>query len=146
MQGAPPALLIGKEPAMVAPLEGVRVLEVANWMAGPGAAAIMADMGADVVKIEPLRGDAMRRATRQPEMPASETPIDAAFQVDNRGKRSVAVALNRPEGAGLVRRLAAEADVFVCNLLPDRAAKYGLDAQTLLGAQPRLVHATLTGY
>jgi crotonobetainyl-CoA:carnitine CoA-transferase CaiB-like acyl-CoA transferase len=131
---------------MAAPLDGVRVLEVANWMAGPGAAAMMADMGADVVKIEPLRGDAMRRATRQPEVPEGQTPIDAAFQVDNRGKRSVAVALNRPEGAELVRRLAAGADVFVGNLLPDRAARYGLDAPTLLRANPRLVHATLTGY
>jgi crotonobetainyl-CoA:carnitine CoA-transferase CaiB-like acyl-CoA transferase len=124
----------------------VRVVEVANWMAGPGAAAIMADMGADVVKVEPLRGDAMRRATRQPEVAAGETPVDAAFAMDNRGKRSVAVALNRPEGAELVRRLAAGADVFVCNLLPDRAAKYGLDSATLLRANPRLVHATLTGY
>jgi len=131
---------------MVAPLEGVRVVEVANWMAGPGAAAMMADMGADVVKIEPPRGDAMRGATRQPEMPAGEPPVDAAFQLDNRGKRSVSVALNQPEGADLVRRLAAGADVFVCNLLPERAAKYGLDAETLLKANPRLVHATLTGY
>jgi crotonobetainyl-CoA:carnitine CoA-transferase CaiB-like acyl-CoA transferase len=131
---------------MGAPLDGVRVVEVANWMAGPGAAAIMADMGADVVKVEPLRGDAMRRATRQPEVPAGESPVDAAFHMDNRGKRSVAVALNRPEGAELVRRLAAGADVFLCNLLPDRAAKYGLDPDALLQVNPRLVHATLTGY
>jgi crotonobetainyl-CoA:carnitine CoA-transferase CaiB-like acyl-CoA transferase len=131
---------------VVAPLEGIRVVEVANWMAAPGAAAMMADMGADVVKVEPLRGDAMRGATRQPAVPEGEAPIDAAFQMDNRGKRSIAVALNRPEGADLVRRLAAGADVFLCNLLPARQAKYGLDAPTLFRANPRLVHASLTGY
>jgi crotonobetainyl-CoA:carnitine CoA-transferase CaiB-like acyl-CoA transferase len=131
---------------MVAPLEGVRVVEVANWMAAPGAAALMADMGADVIKVEPLRGDAMRGATRQPRVPEGQAPIDAAFQMDNRGKRSIAVAINQPRGADLVRRLAARADVFLCNLLPARQAKYGLDAGTLLGLNPRLVHATLTGY
>jgi crotonobetainyl-CoA:carnitine CoA-transferase CaiB-like acyl-CoA transferase len=131
---------------VAAPLDGVRVVEVANWMAAPGAAAIMADMGADVVKVEPLRGDAMRRATRQPTVPEGETPIDAAFEMDNRGKRGIAVALNQPEGADLVRRLAARSDVFLCNLLPDRQSRYGLDAPTLLGVNSRLVHATLTGY
>ena len=131
---------------MVAPLQGLRVLEVANWMAAPGAAAMMADMGADVVKVEPLRGDAMRKATRQPTMPPGAEPLDASFQMDNRGKRGIAVALNRPEGTDLVRRMAAEVDVFICNLMTDRQAKFGLDADTLLAANPRLVHATLTGY
>jgi crotonobetainyl-CoA:carnitine CoA-transferase CaiB-like acyl-CoA transferase len=131
---------------VVAPLDGVRVVEVANWMAAPGAAALMADMGADVVKVEPPRGDAMRGATRQPAVPEGEPPIDAAFQMDNRGKRSIAVALNRPEGADLVRRLATGADVFLCNLLPARQAKYGLDPGSLFAVNPRLVHATLTGY
>jgi crotonobetainyl-CoA:carnitine CoA-transferase CaiB-like acyl-CoA transferase len=127
-------------------LQGIRVIEVANWMAGPGAAALMADMGAEVVKVEPSRGDAMRRATRQPRMPEGVAPLDASFQLDNRGKRGIAVALNRPEGADLVRRLTLRADVFICNLMSDRQAKYGLDADTLLAANPRLVHATLTGY
>ena len=131
---------------MVAPLQGVRVLEVANWMAGPGAAAMMADMGADVVKVEPLRGDAMRKATRQPVMPPDAEALDASFQMDNRGKRGIAVALNRPEGTDLVRRMAAGVDVFICNLMTDRQARFGLDADTLLAANPRLVHATLTGY
>jgi crotonobetainyl-CoA:carnitine CoA-transferase CaiB-like acyl-CoA transferase len=131
---------------VAAPLEGIRVVEVANWMAGPGAAALMADMGAEVVKVEPLRGDAMRRATRQPVMPDGADPLDASFELDNRGKRGIAVALNRPEGTELVRRLAAGADVFICNLMPGRQSKFGLDADTLLALNPRLVHATLTGY
>jgi crotonobetainyl-CoA:carnitine CoA-transferase CaiB-like acyl-CoA transferase len=126
-------------------LEGVRVIELAGWMAAPGAAAMMADLGADVVKVEPLRGDAMRGAIRQPEV-TDRPPIDAAFQHDNRGKRGIAVAVNKPEGADLVRRLAAGADVFLCNLLPRRQAKYGLDSASLFALNPRLVHATLTGY
>jgi len=131
---------------VVAPLEGVRVVEMAGWMAAPGAAALMADMGADVVKVEPPRGDPMRGATRQPRVPEGDPPLDAAFALDNRGKRSVAVAVNQPQGADLVRRLAARADVFVCNLLPARQARYGLDPATLQQLTPRLVHATLTGY
>lgn len=131
---------------MVAPLDGVRVLEVAGWMAAPGATAILADLGADVVKLEPLRGDGVRGVIRQPTPPGGTEPIDAAYQMDNRGKRGIAVAINQPQGADLVRRLVADVDVFVCNLLGSRQAKFGLDADTLLGINPRLVHATMTGY
>jgi crotonobetainyl-CoA:carnitine CoA-transferase CaiB-like acyl-CoA transferase len=131
---------------MTAPLDGVRVVELANWMAAPGAAAMMADLGADVVKVEPLRGDAMRGATRQPERAEGEPAVDASFQHDNRGKRGIALAINKPEGADLVRRLVADSDVFLCNLMPSRQAKYGLDSESLFAIRPQLVHATLTGY
>ena len=124
------------------PLEGVTVLEVAGWMAAPGAAAMMADLGADVVKVEPLRGDPLRGVVRQPE----GVDLDAPFQQDNRGKRGIAVALEQPAGQELVRRLADGADVFLNNLLLRRQATFGLDADTLLARNPRLVHATLTGY
>ena len=128
---------------MSAPLDGVRVVEVAGWMAAPGAAAMMADLGADVVKVEPMRGDPLRGVIRQPE---TDPPLDAPFQLDNRGKRGVAVALDRPEGQELVRRLIDSADVFLNNLLGRRQQKFGLDAATLMARNPRLVHATLTGY
>jgi crotonobetainyl-CoA:carnitine CoA-transferase CaiB-like acyl-CoA transferase len=131
---------------VAAPLEGIRVVEVANWMAAPGAAAMLADLGADVIKVEPLRGDAMRFATRQPQPLPGRPPLDASYQMDNRGKRGVAIALDRPEGRDLVRQLVARADVFVNNLLGKRQAKFGLDADTLLGLNSRLVHATMTGY
>jgi crotonobetainyl-CoA:carnitine CoA-transferase CaiB-like acyl-CoA transferase len=121
------------------------VVEVASWMAAPGATAILADLGADVVKVEPTRGDTLRKITRQPELPDGGT-VDSGFEVDNRGKRSIAVAVNTPEGAELVQRLAAQADVFVTNLLGRRQQRFGLDADALLQANPRLVHATLTGY
>ena len=113
---------------MVSPMAGVRVVEVTNWMAAPSAGAVLADMGADVVKVEPLTGDVVRGMTRRPKLADGDVDIDHSFQVDNRGKRSIAVALDRPEGAELVRRLVDDADVFLCNLLPHRQARFGLDA------------------
>jgi len=88
----------------------------------------------------------MRGATRLPSRPEGATPIDASFQMDNRGKRGIAVALNQPDGVALVRRLVAQADVFVTNLLPERQQRFGLDPDTLMADNARLVHATLTGY
>ena len=130
---------------MTRPLDGVRVIEIASWMAAPSACAILADLGADVVKVEPLGGDPMRNKNRQPKVD-QRPAIDEPFHVDNRGKRSLAVALDRDEGARLVQRLVAGADVLVTNLLPHRQARFGLDPDALLAEQPRLVHATLSGY
>jgi crotonobetainyl-CoA:carnitine CoA-transferase CaiB-like acyl-CoA transferase len=131
---------------MVAPCSGIRVVELTNWMAAPSAAAVLADLGADVVKVEPLRGDPVRGLMRPPKLPEGAPRLDFSFQVDNRGKRSVAIAIDRPEGADLVRRLIPETDIFLCNLLPQRQTRYGLDAKALLAINPRLIHATLTGY
>ncbi len=131
---------------MNAPLSDLRVIEATNWMAAPGAAAILADMGADVVKVEPLTGDAVRGLMRPPKVADDAPKIDYSFTVDNRGKRSVAIAFDQADGAEVMQRLIADADVFVCNLLPHRQARYGLDPETLLALNPRLVHATLTGY
>jgi len=131
---------------MSAPLEDIRVIEVGNWVAAPSAGAILADLGADVIKVEPLRGDAMRGMFRPARSSDGQSTIDAPFQVDNRGKRSIAVALDQPEGARLVGRLIAGADIFLTNLLPERQARFGLDPKTTLEINPRVVHATLTGY
>ncbi len=131
---------------MEAPLSDVRVVEVSSWVAAPSAGAVLADLGADVVKVEPLRGDAGRGLLRQAKPPPGMPSLDYPFQVDNRGKRSIAVALDRPEGVDLVQRLAAQAQVFLCNLLPRRQQRYGLDPATLQAANRRLVHATVTGY
>ena len=132
---------------MAAPLDGVSVIEIDNWMAAPSAAAILADLGADVIKIEPLQGDPMRGMGRPPKIPAGPAKTyDYGFDVDNRGKRSVAIDLTHSEGQALVRRLVEGADIFLCNLLRGRQEKYGLDPDTLLACNPRLVHATLTGY
>jgi crotonobetainyl-CoA:carnitine CoA-transferase CaiB-like acyl-CoA transferase len=131
---------------MTAPLQGIRVIEVDSWMAAPSAGAILADLGADVIKVEPISGDPMRGMSRPTKGRDDVGDYDFQFDVDNRGKRSMAVALDKPEGAELVRRLVADAQIFMCNLLPQRQQKFGLDPQRLAEVNPRLVHATLTGY
>jgi crotonobetainyl-CoA:carnitine CoA-transferase CaiB-like acyl-CoA transferase len=131
---------------MSAPLDDVTVIEVDNWMAAPSAAAIMADMGADVIKVEPLTGDPMRNMSRPLKGRDDMGDYDLQFDVDNRGKRSIAVALDTDEGRALMHQLVAKAQVFLCNLLPQRQAKFGLDPATLQRLNPKLVHATLTGY
>ncbi|MBM3683988.1 MAG: CoA transferase [Actinobacteria bacterium] len=128
------------------PLAGIRVLELTSWMAAPSAGAILADLGADVVKLEPLRGDPMRGMSRQPKREEGEPERDEPFHVDNRGKRSITVAIDQPDGAALVRRLVADRDVFLTNLLPRRQERYGLDPDSLFAVRPQLVHATLSGY
>lgn len=132
------------------PLDDVTVVEVDSWMAAPSAAAILADLGATVVKVEPLRGDPMRNNSRPVRLgdDADEAKVayDYQFDVANRGKRSIAVALDTDRGSAIVHRLCASADVFVCNLLTRRQERFGLDPRSLLATNPRLVHATLTGY
>ena len=131
---------------MVGPLDGVRVVEMTSWMAAPGAGAALADMGADVIKVEPLTGDIARGINRKARVHPDSPDIDGSFTVDNRGKRSIAVAIDRPDGADLVRRLISRADVLLCNLLPSRQQRYGLDPASLFEVKPNLIHATLTGY
>lgn len=131
---------------MTAPLADITVIEVDSYMAAPSTGAILADMGARVIKVEPLGGDPMRGLNRPAKVEGPLQGYDFGFDVDNRGKRSIAVALDTPDGARLVQRLVAGAQVFMCNLLPQRQRRFGLDAETLMGLNPALVHATLTGY
>ncbi|MGE0729068.1 MAG: CaiB/BaiF CoA transferase family protein [Acidimicrobiia bacterium] len=132
---------------MDAPLAGLRVLEVANWVAGPSAGVLLADLGADVVKVEPPSGDAARRMLRQPKPddPALKA-VDYPFEQDNRGKRSLVVAIDKPEGAAFLARIAGRFDVFLTNLVPERQRRFGLDPATMLAAHPRLIHASVSGY
>jgi len=102
----------------------------------------MADMGADVIKVEPLGGDGMRNKLRQP---IGAPPVDHPFHLDNRGKRSIAVALDDPRGAALVRELAGRVDVVVTNLLPGRLERYGLGPERAAGRRSRLIYALVTG-
>ena len=131
---------------MVAPMDDVRIVEISSWMAAPSAGAMLADLGADVIKVEPLGGDPCATSPASRSWPRARPGIDPSFHVDNRGKRSIAVAIDRQEGAELVRRLVDGADVFLSNLLPHRQERYGLDPDGLFAANPRIVHATLTGY
>ncbi|MBV1878912.1 MAG: CoA transferase [Pseudomonadales bacterium] len=132
---------------MLAPLEDITVIEIDNWMAAPSAAAILADLGAKVIKIEPLSGDPMRDMGRPPKIDAEAFKhYDFQFDVDNRGKQSVCIDLTDPAGIEIVQKLCQKADIFLCNLLETRQIKYQLDPVTLQKINPKLVHATLTGY
>ena len=131
---------------MSGPLDDVTVVEVDSFMAAPSAAALLADMGARVVKVEPIHGDPLRGLSRPLKIESEFQGYDLQFDVDNRGKRSIAVNLNDAEGVAVVHRLIEGANVFLCNLLPKRQRRFGLDAGTLLELRPGLVHATLTGY
>jgi crotonobetainyl-CoA:carnitine CoA-transferase CaiB-like acyl-CoA transferase len=125
-------------------MQGVRVVELGVWIAGPAAGLILADWGADVVKIEPPgTGDPARTFSR---MLGGDLPFNPPFEMDNRSKRSIAIDLTRPEGHGLAVELALRADVFVTNVRPGALARLGLDPVALLSVHPRLVYALLTGY
>ena len=130
---------------MPAPLEDITVIEIDNWMAAPSAGAILADMGARVIKIEPLRGDPMRNNGR-PAKVDGLSDYDFQFDVDNRGKESVCMDLTNPEAQKLVLKLCEKAEIFLCNLLLERQQKYQLDPATVMKSNPSIVHATLTGY
>ena len=133
---------------MVAPLEGIRVVEVANWLAAPSAAALMADLGADVVKVENPVGDPWRTFMmlgRNPDF-NPETDVDAPYELDNRGKRGVALSLEAPGASDLLKRMVSEADVFITNLTAPRIARYDLNWETLQQVNPQLIYVVLTGY
>jgi len=130
----------------IAPLEGITVVSVESWVAVPGASAALADMGARVIKVEQPGGDPLRNIGRPVKLEGKARHYDYHYDVDNRGKQSVAIAIDRPAGRELVHALAAKADIFMCNLLVDRQQRFGLDPETLLAINPRLVHSTFTGY
>ena len=125
-------------------LKGLRVVELAVWVAGPGAGGVLSDWGADVVKIEPPEGDPCRNLFMA--LAGLKEPKSPPFDLDNRGKRSVVLDTRIPEALELAKRLVAGADVFITNLRPDALAKLGLDWESLEPTCPRLVYASLTGY
>jgi crotonobetainyl-CoA:carnitine CoA-transferase CaiB-like acyl-CoA transferase len=104
------------------PLNGFRVLDLSSVVSGPMAAVVLADQGADVIKIEPPGwGDGIRG------LGASRNGLSAIYSMINRNKRSVAINIKHPEGQGLIRRLAADADVLLQNYRPGKMARLGLD-------------------
>ncbi len=129
-----------------APLTGIRVLELARILAGPWAGQVLADLGADVVKVESPEGDDTRR-WGPPFIDNPDGTRDAAyFHATNRGKRSLVLDFATPAGAAEVRRLAAKADVLIENFKVGGLAKYGLDYPSLAGDNPRLVYCSITGF
>jgi crotonobetainyl-CoA:carnitine CoA-transferase CaiB-like acyl-CoA transferase len=135
------AITARRRPAM---LDGVRVIEMGLWVAGPAAAGILADWGADVVKIEPPSGDPMRAFFQL--ATGSKVDRNPPFDLDNRGKRSIVLDVRTAEGRDAADRLLARADVFITNFRPDALARLGLDPETLTKRFPRVVYASITGY
>ena len=130
------------------PLAGLKVLELARILAGPWAGQTLADLGAEVIKVErPGAGDDTRGWGPPFVEGENGERLDAAyFHSCNRGKRSLAVDFERPEGQEIVRRLAARADVLIENFKTGGLAKYGLDYASLKAINPRLVYCSITGF
>lgn len=129
------------------PLAGVRVLDLSRILAGPWCTQLLADYGADVIKIErPGSGDDTRRWGPPFLDAANGEAVAAYFLACNRGKRSVALDFAQPDGQALLQRLADDADVLVENYLPGTLARYGLDYATLAARNPRLVYCSISGF
>ncbi len=134
---------------MSGPLAHLRVLDLSRVLAGPWAGQTLADLGADVIKIErPGCGDDTRHWGPPYLKAADGTPTGEAayFLSANRGKRSVTVDFTRPEGQAIVRALAAQSDVLLENFKVGGLAQYGLDADSLRALNPRLIYCSVTGF
>jgi crotonobetainyl-CoA:carnitine CoA-transferase CaiB-like acyl-CoA transferase len=125
------------------PLAGVKVVELGVWVAGPAAGGILADWGAEVIKIEPPSGDPARTFRR---MLGGDLPSNPVFELDNRSKRSIAVDLSTDAGREVAAGLVDRADVFLTNIRPAALERAGLDPDTLRARNRRLVYAVITGY
>ena len=119
---------------MPGPLDGINVVEFSTMIATPTAGMLLADMGADVIKVEPPWGDLWRYA--QAVLPTEGRPFIAC----NRGKRSMTLDLTKPEAADIVRRLTRQADVILANNRPDVAARLGIDYETLAAVNPSIIY------
>ncbi|WP_433510847.1 CaiB/BaiF CoA transferase family protein [Nonomuraea sp. CA-143628] len=124
-------------------LDGYRVVDLSIAMAGPLAAMRLGDLGADVIKVEPVTGEWQRHA---PAGGATGNRVNASFLSLNRNKRSLAVNLKSDEGRDIVHRLAATADVFLQNYRPGVAERLGMDHDTISGLNPRVVYVSMSGY
>ena len=126
-------------------LEGLKVIEMATYVAAPAAGAMLRDWGADVTKIEPLNGCPMRRFFEgmKSNVPIEGNPI---FTLDNRGKKGITINTSDQKGADIVRKMINDADVFLTNVRPQSLESAKLDHKTLMKINPRLIYCSLTGY
>ena len=124
---------------MTPTLQGLRVVDAASFLAGPCAATIMSDYGADVIKIEPLTGDGHRRIS-------GGHPIDYTWQLTDRNRRSLALDFTQPDGRAVLLRLVERADVVLFNLRADQLQRYDLTYESLRLVNSRLIYAQISGY
>jgi crotonobetainyl-CoA:carnitine CoA-transferase CaiB-like acyl-CoA transferase len=125
-------------------LDGIKVVEVASFVACPAAGLALGDFGAEVLKIEPLTGDPFRAGNNLPPAPTSDVPYTNMFT--NRNKKSVALNLKDPEAQKVLYKLVEKADVFLTNSMPHVCDSLGISFDTLIKINPRLVYGLITGY
>lgn len=130
----------GGSSSLKGPLTGVRVLDLSAYIAGPYGCTLLADMGADVIKIEPPSGDNLRK------YPSTLTTESRAFLGINRSKRGLVLDLKRTEGMAVLLKLLASADVLVHNFRPAVAPKLGIDYDRFKASHPRLIYCVVNGY
>lgn len=121
-------------------LSGLKVVELATWIAGPGCAGVMSDWGADVIKVETAGGDPTRYF-----FPGEDGRGGAVFAMENRGKRSIVLNLTQANEREALLALIREADVFITNLRPGSLARAGLDYPTIAAINPKLIYASISG-
>lgn len=129
-------------------LEGVKVLDLSRVFSGPWAAQMLADFGADVIKVErPGRGDDVRhQGYPMPDRKGEPSAQTSSFVAMNRGKKSLTIDISRPEGQALIHRLAQGADIVIENFKAGDLRRYGLDYASLSAINPRLVYCSITGF
>jgi len=136
-----------KENELQHPLEGIRVLEIGLFHAGPGAGAILGDLGAEVIKIELPEGDPERYWTRLGQLDLSLPGGEGAmFQASNRNKKGICLDINNPKGRKVFHRLIKTADVFLTNIRKSTKAKLGIDYAALSRVNPSMIHANVSGF
>lgn len=125
---------------MAGPLDGVRVIDISAVLSGPLAGGILADQGADVIKVEALDGDIVRRMGGKPD------GVTAGFVTANRGKRSIAVDVKTPDGLGIVKDLLRDADVLIQNFRPGAIERMGLGEPVVRELNPKIVYLSISGF
>ena len=122
--------------------EGLKVIDCASYIAAPAAATVMSDFGADVIKIEPLAGDAYR-TPGQP-LPGSQQQMNPNWIIDSRNKKSLAINIASDEGRAVLYKLVKEADVFIINFPPKVRKKLRITYEDISALNPRLIYASFT--
>lgn len=130
-----------RQPPTSSALAGIKIVDLTSVIFGPYASLILADYGAEVIKVESLQGDSTRYTG-----PAYEEGLSAVFLGANRNKKSIAIDLKTPEGLAILKHLLEDADVFMHSIRPQKLKKLGLDPATLIQQAPRLIYAALLGY
>ena len=125
---------------MSGPLSGIKIIDLSSVISGPVATVLLADQGADVIKVEPPQGDIIRR------MGLGKNNLSPAFVSANRGKRSICIDLKDPAGVAVVKKLIADADVFIQNFRPGAIERMGLSYDVLSVLNPRLLYVSVSGF